>query len=90
MLASIGAAAKRGLLIKGGKYIESLARADVLLIDKTGTITMGRPQVTDVIPLNGLSADELLGLTASVEHDSEHPLAAAVLDAAADRRLPLT
>ena len=90
MLASIGAAAKRGLLIKGGKYIESLARADVLLVDKTGTITMGRPQVTDVIPLNGLSADELLGLTASVEHDSEHPLAAAVLDAAADRRLPLT
>jgi len=90
MLASIGAAAKRGLLIKGGKYIESLARADVLLVDKTGTITMGRPQVTDVIPLNGLSADELLGLTASVEHDSEHPLAAAVRDAAADRRLPLT
>jgi Cd2+/Zn2+-exporting ATPase/Cu+-exporting ATPase len=90
MLASIGAAAKRGLLIKGGKYIESLARADVLLVDKTGTLTMGRPQVTDVIPLNGLSPDELLGLTASVERDSEHPLAGAVRDAAADRRLPLT
>ena len=90
MLASIGAAAKRGLLIKGGKYIESLARADVLLVDKTGTLTLGQPQVTDVIPLNGLSADELLGLTASVERDSEHPLAGAVRDAAADRRLPLT
>ena len=54
MLASIGAAAKRGLLIKGGKYLERLARADVLLIDKTGTLTLGRPQITDVVPLNGL------------------------------------
>jgi Cu+-exporting ATPase len=90
MLASIGAAAKRGLLIKGGKYIESLARADVLLVDKTGTLTVGRPRITDVVPLNGLSADELLSLTASVERDSEHPLAGAVREAAADRRLPLT
>ena len=90
MLASIGAAAKRGLLIKGGKYIESLARADVLLVDKTGTLTLGKPQVTDVVPLNGLSTDELLGLTASVERDSEHPLAGAVRDAAAERGLSLT
>ena len=90
MLASIGAAAKRGLLIKGGKYIESLARADVLLVDKTGTLTLGKPRVTDVVPLNGLSADELLGLTASVERDSEHPLAGAVRDAAAERGLRLT
>ena len=90
MLASIGGAAKQGLLIKGGKYIETLARADVLLVDKTGTLTLGKPQITDVIPLNGLSADELLGLTASVERDSEHPLASAVRDAAADRRIPLS
>jgi Cd2+/Zn2+-exporting ATPase/Cu+-exporting ATPase len=90
MLASIGAAAKRGLLIKGGKYIESLARADVLLVDKTGTLTVGRPRITDVVPLNGLSADELLSLTASVERDSEHPLAGAVREAAAERALPLT
>ncbi len=89
MLASIGAAAKRGLLIKGGKYIETLARADVLLVDKTGTLTLGKPRITDVIPLNGLSADELLGLTASVERDSEHPLAGAVREAAASRGLPL-
>lgn len=89
MLASIGAAAKRGLLIKGGKYIETLAKADVLLVDKTGTLTMGTPRVTDVIPLNGLSADELLSLTASVERDSEHPLAGAVRDAAAARHVAL-
>ncbi len=49
MLATIGAGAKRGLLIKGGKYLEALARADVLLIDKTGTLTLGKPQITDVV-----------------------------------------
>ena len=59
MLASIGAGAKRGLLIKGGKYLELLARADVLLIDKTGTLTLGRPQITDVVALNGLPESEI-------------------------------
>jgi Cd2+/Zn2+-exporting ATPase/Cu+-exporting ATPase len=78
MLASVGASAKRGLLIKGGKYLELLARADVLLVDKTGTLTLGQPQVTDVIPLNGLSRTEILSLAASVERYSEHPLAEAV------------
>jgi Cd2+/Zn2+-exporting ATPase/Cu+-exporting ATPase len=78
MLASVGASAKRGLLIKGGKYLELLARADVLLVDKTGTLTLGQPQVTDVISLNGLSRAEMLGLAASAERYSEHPLAEAV------------
>jgi Cu+-exporting ATPase len=78
MLASIGASARRGLLIKGGKYLELLARADVLLVDKTGTLTLGQPQVTDVISLNGLSRSDLLGLAASAERYSEHPLAEAV------------
>ena len=87
MLASIGAGAKRGLLIKGGKHLETLARADVVLLDKTGTLTLGRPAVTDVIPLNGLSADEVLSLAAAVERDSEHPLAEAVRAAAGERRL---
>jgi Cd2+/Zn2+-exporting ATPase/Cu+-exporting ATPase len=82
MLASVGAAARRGLLIKGGKHLETLARADVLLIDKTGTLTLGRPQLTDVVPLNGIDADELLQLTASAERFSEHPLAHAVRAAA--------
>jgi len=78
MLASVGASAKRGLLIKGGKYLELLAKADVLLVDKTGTLTLGQPQITDVISLNGLSRSDLLGLAASVERYSEHPLAEAV------------
>jgi Cd2+/Zn2+-exporting ATPase/Cu+-exporting ATPase len=90
MLASIGAGAKRGLLIKGGKYIEALASADVLLLDKTGTLTLGQPQITDVIPLNGLPATDILALAASAERYSEHPLAEAVRAAARAQSIPLT
>lgn len=90
MLASVGAAAKRGLLIKGGKYLESLARADVLLIDKTGTLTLGKPQLTDVIPLNGMAADAALALAASAERYSEHPLAEAVRAGARAKGLALS
>jgi len=89
MLASIGAAAKRGLLIKGGKYLETLARADVLLIDKTGTLTLGRPHITEVIRLNSMTEEEVLTLAASAERYSEHPLAEAVRRAAQERRLSL-
>jgi Cd2+/Zn2+-exporting ATPase/Cu+-exporting ATPase len=89
MLASIGAGAKRGLLIKGGKYLELLARADVLLIDKTGTLTLGKPQITDVIALNGLPESEILALAASAERYSEHPLAESVRAAAHAQNLTL-
>jgi P-type Cu+ transporter len=87
VLASIGSAAKKGLMIKGGKYLELLAAADVLLIDKTGTLTLGRPQLTDVVALNGLSENELLALAAAVERYSEHPVAEAVRAAARARQL---
>ena len=89
MLASVGASAKRGLLIKGGKYLETLARADVLLVDKTGTLTLGQPQVTDVISLNGLSRSEILSIAASAERYSEHPLAEAVRRLAHDENISL-
>jgi P-type Cu+ transporter len=85
MLASIGGSAKHGLLIKGGKYLESLARADVLLVDKTGTLTLGQPEITDILPLNGCTESELLRLAASVERYSEHPVAEAVREAAGKR-----
>lgn len=78
MLAAIGHAAREGLLIKGGKYIETLARADVLLIDKTGTLTLGRPRIEEVLTFNGRTAGEVLMLAASAERYSEHPLAEAV------------
>jgi len=89
MLASVGAAAKHGLLIKGGKYIEALARADVLLIDKTGTVTFGEPRITDILPVNGYTADELLQMTASVEAYSEHALAEAVIRTAREKHIDL-
>jgi P-type Cu+ transporter len=102
ILASVGAGARRGLLVKGGKYLETLAKADVLLIDKTGTLTLGKPEITDIldfgIPLSGLSglrpeiaADPpltLLALAASAERYSEHPLAEAVRTAAVRRGIP--
>ena len=78
MLATVGANARRGLLIKGGKYVETLALADVLLLDKTGTLTTGQPRITDVVPLDGRTADEVLMLANGAERDSEHPLAEAV------------
>ncbi|MFN8467912.1 MAG: cation-translocating P-type ATPase [Caldilineaceae bacterium] len=90
MLASIGAAAKQGLLIKGGKYLETLAKADVLLIDKTGTLTLGEPQIADVVPLNGLSPTAALQLAASAERYSEHPLAEALRRAAKQQALSLS
>ena len=90
MLASIGAAASRGLLVKGGKYLEVLSQANVLLIDKTGTITTGRPRITEVIAFAGHSQDEVLALAASVERDSEHPLAEAVRQAANACALPFS
>ena len=89
MIASIGAAARQGILIKGGKYLEALGRADVLLIDKTGTLTLGRPQITDIVPLGSFSTDEVLSLAAAAERYSEHPLAEAVRLAVDTRNLPL-
>ncbi len=89
MLATIGANAKRGVLIKGGKYLETLAHADVLLIDKTGTLTLGKPIVTDVVAWNGLDENELLSYAASADRFSEHPLADALRRSAQERGLPI-
>ncbi|OQM75681.1 heavy metal translocating P-type ATPase [Manganibacter manganicus] len=85
MMASIGAAAKRGLLIKGGKYVEAIKSADVVLVDKTGTLTTGKPNVTDIVSLDGTSEETLLQIAATAERHSEHPLAEAVRLHARDR-----
>ncbi len=91
MLASVGAGAKQGLLIKGGKYLESLSRVDVLLIDKTGTLTQGKPVITDVVlyPGSNTSRNGLLAMAASVERYSEHPLANATISEARNRQLEI-
>ncbi len=82
MVASIGRAARRGLLVKGGRYLENLAGVEVLLIDKTGTLTLGQPVIVEVLATGDLDDRQILRLAASVERRSEHPLAQAVLRAA--------
>ncbi len=79
VIASVGSGARRGLLIKGGLYLERLAKVDCVVMDKTGTVTLGKPQVTDVVSLNGLPAEGLLKHAASLEKNSEHPIASAIL-----------
>lgn len=89
LLASVGSGARRGILVKGGKYLELLSQADVLLIDKTGTLTTGDPEITAILPVGEVKEGELLQLAASVELYSEHPLAKAI-QRAADERFLLT
>ncbi len=81
VVAAVGSAARRGILIKGGAALEALARADILLLDKTGTLTMGRPQVTSVHPEGDRTPAEVLAIAAIAERYSEHPAAAAVMAA---------
>lgn len=74
-------ATRKGALIKGGKYIEALAQIKAIGLDKTRTITVGSPVVSDIIPLNGTAMEELLACTAGVESFSEHPVAQAIVEA---------
>ncbi|MDK3160508.1 heavy metal translocating P-type ATPase [Kamptonema cortianum] len=89
VLAGIAQAARNGVLIKGGVHLENLGRLTAVAFDKTGTITSGVFSVSDIIPLNGTSADELLSVAGAVEQQSNHPLAQAVVRAAQEKKLPL-
>jgi P-type Cu+ transporter len=80
-----GRAAEEGILFKGKDSLERASRVDIVLTDKTGTLTRGRPTLTDLLPVAGVSPEELLSVAAAVEAGSEHPLAKAVVDAAANR-----
>ncbi|WP_196772868.1 heavy metal translocating P-type ATPase [Pseudodesulfovibrio alkaliphilus] len=81
-VAAIGRAAKSGILVKGGKYLENLATATGFFFDKTGTITKGEPEVVAIRPVLGRSEDEVLCLAAAVETGSLHPLGVAIVDRA--------
>jgi len=85
VMVSVGRAAAMGILIKGGEALEKLHRVDTVLLDKTGTLTTGKPAVTAFRVLPGMDEGGVLRLAASVENASEHPLAAAVVDFAQSR-----
>lgn len=87
LVATLGTAARRGVLIKGGVFVEDLAKVRVVALDKTGTITHGAPEVTDMILLAGspLAAERVLAAAAGIESRSQHPLARAVLRYAESR-----
>ena len=89
IMVGVGRGAQAGVLIKNAEALERFERVDTLVLDKTGTLTEGRPAVTALFPVAGVSEDELLRLAASVERASEHPLAAAILRAAEARNLAL-
>ena len=87
--AAIGNASARGALVKGGKYIEAIGRVKVAAMDKTRTLTYGRPKVTDVIPFGENTREHLLACAAGIELYSEHPLAQSIVDAARAENLTL-
>lgn len=89
ILAGIGSAARRGIIIKGGLYLEQLGRIDTVVLDKTGTLTLGVPEVTSVRAINGATEDEVLQIAAMAEQHSEHPLGEAIVRRAHDRKLLL-
>jgi P-type Cu+ transporter len=82
---AIGKGAGAGILIKSAEALQRMEKVDTLVVDKTGTLTEGKPQVTAIVPMEGFSVSEILPLAASLERSSEHPLAAAIVDAAKDR-----
>ncbi|MEX0630395.1 MAG: copper-translocating P-type ATPase [Chloroflexota bacterium] len=83
----VGLAATHGILIRSGDALQAAKRLDTIILDKTGTITLGKPAVTDVVPAPGFEANAILAVAAAAERDSEHPLASAVVDCAAERGL---
>ena len=84
ILGAIGRAAQDGAIIKGGLYLEKLAEVDTILLDKTGTLTYGTPQVIEIQPANGVSPSSLLEAAAIAESQSEHPVARAILTKATE------
>jgi Cu+-exporting ATPase len=89
IMVGVGRGAGAGVLIKNAEALERFEKVDTLVVDKTGTLTEGKPRVTAVIPADGFEMDELLRLAASLERGSEHPLAGAILAAAQEKQLTL-
>jgi Cu+-exporting ATPase len=89
IMVGVGRGAQAGVLIKNAEALERLEKVDTLLVDKTGTLTEGKPKVASIATLGDLSEDELLALAAAIERQSQHPLAAAIVAAATGRGLAI-
>jgi len=89
IMVAVGKGARSGVLIRNAEALEQLGKVDTLVVDKTGTLTAGKPQVTAIVPAAGFDAAVVLSLCAGLEHLSEHPLASAIVAAAAARKLTL-
>ena len=89
VLAGIGSAARRGIIIKGGLYLEELSTIDTVVLDKTGTLTLGVPKITAITPSNSAGEDGVLQTAAIAEQHSEHPLGEAIVQRARERNLAL-
>ena len=90
IMVGVGRGAHAGVLIKNAEALERFEKVDTLVLDKTGTLTEGRPSVTAILPAQGFVEADILRLSASLERGSEHPLADAIVRAAKDRDIPLT
>jgi len=90
LVAAIGTAGRNGILIKGGVHLENLARVRVITLDKTGTLTLGQPQVSKIVAFNGVAEKQLLVTAAALESRSQHPLASAIINYAVDENIEVT
>ena len=90
IMVGVGKGAQAGVLVRNAEALERLAKADTLLVDKTGTLTQGKPAVTAIVPAGKFDENDVLRIAASVEQASEHPLAAAIVSAAKARNLGLS
>src|ERR1700730_1527310 len=87
IMVGVGRGAEEGVLIKNAEALERMEKVDTLFVDKTGTLTEGKPRVTNIIAASGIGEDDLLSLAASLESASEHPLAEAIVAAAKEKKL---
>ena len=85
IVSALASAARNGVLIKGGEFLEDVGRTKIIALDKTGTLTLGKPIVQKVIPINQTPEEALLGIAAAIEQRSEHPIAAAIVHHAENR-----
>ena len=89
IMVGTGLGAKRGVLFKNAAALETAAHIDTVVLDKTGTLTKGEPEVTDIVIAGAMGEDEVLALAAAVERESEHPLAEAIVRRATERGVPV-